>query len=136
MKLSLIVCVLVFLEKIQMSRFSKAEKYFFFMQSGVIQSNACISKEFSVENSTDPFDILWLALCCSFTMCWSGYHRKRTKTLSTYVWIPCIDSSKWDIWRNNQISEGTIYFYSSIWMNRMQFFCDFNSLIYWSFIVL
>lgn len=135
MKLSLIICVLVFLEKIQMSRFSKAENYFFFMQSGVIQSNACISKEFSVENSTDPL-IYCGALCCSFTMCWSGYHSKRTKTLSTYVWIPCIDSSKWDIWRNNQISEGTIYSYSLIWMNWMQFFCGFNSLIYWSFILL
>lgn len=82
------------------------------------------------------FDILWLALCCFSTMCWSGYHRKRTKTLSTYVWIPCIDSSKWDIWRNNQISGGTIYSYSLVWMNWMQFFCDFNSLIYWSFILL
>lgn len=62
MKLSLIVCVLVFLEKLQMSRFSKAENYFFFMQSGVIQSNACISKEFSVENSTDP--LIYCGLHC------------------------------------------------------------------------
>lgn len=32
-----------------MSRFSKAENYFFCMQSGVIQSNSCIFKEFSVD---------------------------------------------------------------------------------------
>lgn len=130
MKLSLIICVLVFLEKIQMSRFSKAEIYFFFMQSGVIQSNACISKEFSVENSTDP--LIYCGLHCVALLQCVGVE----KTLSTYVWIPCIDSSKWNIWRNNQISEGTIYSYSLIWMNWMQFFCDFNSLIYWSFILL
>lgn len=54
MKLSFIVCVLVFLEKLQMSRLSKAENYFFYVQSGVNQSNACIFKELSVENSTNP----------------------------------------------------------------------------------
>lgn len=62
MELSLIVCVLVFLEKFQMSRLSKAKNHFFFMQSGVIQSNACIFKDFLVENSTDP--LIYCGLHC------------------------------------------------------------------------
>lgn len=54
MKLHLIICVLIFYEKAQISRLSKAENYFFVVQSGVTQSNACILKEFPVDNYSDP----------------------------------------------------------------------------------
>lgn len=52
MKLYFIICVFVFSEKLQMSRSSTVESYFFYVQSGVTQSNACILKEFPVKNST------------------------------------------------------------------------------------
>lgn len=45
-----------------MSRFSKAENYFFFMQSGVNQSIVCIFKEFSVEHLTYP--MIYCGLHC------------------------------------------------------------------------
>lgn len=55
MNFYLIVCALVLFEKLQMCRLSKGENYYFFyVQSGINQSNACVIKELSVKNSTDP----------------------------------------------------------------------------------
>lgn len=52
MKLYLLICVFVLSGKLQISRSSKVENYFHFVQSGVTKSNACILEEIPVNNST------------------------------------------------------------------------------------
>lgn len=80
MNFYLIVCALVLLEKLQMCRLSKGENYYFFyVQSGINQLNACVIKELSVKKFDRSYDTLWFAVSCSFTMCRSGYHRKQRK---------------------------------------------------------
>lgn len=62
MKLYFIICVFVFSVKLQMSRSSKVESHFLYVQSGVTQSNACILKEIPVKNASLSFVSMWLAL--------------------------------------------------------------------------
>lgn len=52
MMLYLLICVFVLSGKLQISRSSKVENYFYFVQSGVTKSNACILEEIPVKNST------------------------------------------------------------------------------------
>lgn len=52
MKFYRIICFLFFSVKLQITRLSKAENDFFYVQSGEKQSNACILNEFAIDNST------------------------------------------------------------------------------------
>lgn len=130
MKLHLIICVLIFYEKVQSSRLSKAENYFFVVQSGVTQSNACILKEFPVDNYSDPMIHCGLS-CNALSQCVGvdviGHERKSCRLLYGFtalipkhatsdetvryqkVWsfIHLYDKMEWDysliwiIWLNN-----------------------------------
>lgn len=52
-----------------MSRSSKAENNFFYVQSGVIQSNACILNEFEIDNSTISARLLCGMPCNALSKC-------------------------------------------------------------------
>lgn len=134
MKLSLIVCVLVFLEKLQMSRLSNEENHFFYVQSGVNQSNAGIFKELSVKNSTDPM-IHCCLHCLAFSQCvWVDIIGNKPKRCRLLYGFPALIPA-------NKTSDDTVRYqkvkYTFHWlcMNGMRYFLDFYSLIYWSFLL-
>lgn len=52
MKFNLIISFLFLFGKLKITRSSKAENDFVYVQSGVTQSNACILNEFAIDNST------------------------------------------------------------------------------------
>lgn len=107
MMLYLLICVFVLSGKLQISRSSKVENYFYFVQSGVTKSNACILEEIPVKNSTVSSLLQCGLQCNALSQCvGSGYHKERNKTLSPFVWISRSNTNLHDIRQNRQIFEG------------------------------
>lgn len=102
MKLYLLICVFVLSGKLQISRSSKVENYFYFVQSGVTKSNACILEEIPVKNSTVS-SLLQCGLQCNALSQCVGVDITRNETK---LWISRSNTNLHDIRQNRQIFEG------------------------------